>query len=264
MERERPKVLVAVASGKGGVGKSTVSLNLALALAESGLAVGLLDADLYGPDIPRMLGITRYRAAKHVTVWRNPESAGALIEPLERFGIMVMSTQFFISEDQSLAMSMPIIDLLLARLIQQVEWGALDFLIIDLPPGTADVQQHVVTQLPLAGVLLVVTPQDVAHLDAKKVLTMLALANVPVLGGVENMIGMRCPHCDGEVDLFPRVENTRSIWAAGVDRWAAIPFDPLIAQAGEQGKPLLASHPHSPQAEAFRALAARLRQASSP
>ena len=251
------RVHIAVASGKGGVGKSTVSLNLALALAETGAAVGLLDADVYGPDIPAMVGLTRRIPAEGLSLWQR--GLGHLREePLERFGLRMMSTQFLVGEDQALAWSADLMELLIVRLVHDIQWGELDYLIIDLPPGTADVQQHVVRQVPLAGALIVVTPQDAAHLDAKKVITMFTRANVKVLGGVENMGPLACPGCGHGMELFPPVAEERSVWAAGLERLASFPFDPVVSHAGDSGKPLLLAYPESPQASGFRALADRL------
>ena len=249
-------VVVAVASGKGGVGKSTISLNLALALSREGWATGLLDADLYGPDIPLMVGITRRQPAKSVTVWRSPRHPRP-IEPLERFGIKVVSTQFLVAEDQALSWSAPLVELILQRFTQDIAWGELQFLVVDLPPGTADIQQQLARHLDLSGALVVVTPQDAAHLDAKKVLAMLEQTSVPVIGGVENMAGLLCPSCQTHVDVFPPVAQDRSIWAAGVERLASIPIHPFVA--GEQGRPLLVEHPDSRPATAIRLLARRLK-----
>jgi len=158
---------IAIASGKGGVGKSTVSLNLAVALSEQGMRVGLMDADLYGPDIPRMIGLARTKDAKHLDLWR---ADGAKHEPFERFGVKIMSIGFLVGEGQSISLMAGLVDLLLGQLVNGVDWGDLDYLIVDLPPGTADLQQQLMTRLQLAGALIVVTPQDVAHLDARKVL----------------------------------------------------------------------------------------------
>ncbi len=249
-------VVVAVASGKGGVGKSTVSLNLALALRAEGVSTGLLDADLYGPDIPLMLGITRRRPARSVDVWRAP-GRGRAIEPLERFGIKVMSSQFLVAEDQPLSWTSPLVGLLLQRFTNDVAWGEIGYLIVDLPPGTADVQQQLTRLLDVAGALVVVTPQDAAHLDAKKVLAMFEQVSVPVIGGVENMSCLLCPTCRTAIDVFPPVEHSRSIWAAGVEQVARIPMDPAVAGAG--GTPLLVGQAGSPPAEAFLALARRVR-----
>lgn len=251
------RVNLAVAGGKGGVGKSTVSLNLALALAERGAAVGLLDADVYAPDIAAFVGLTRRVPSEGLSLWQR--GAGHLREePLERFGIKVMSTQFLVAEDQALAWSADLMELLLARLVHDIEWGELDFFVVDLPPGTADVQQQVVRQVPLDGALIVVTPQDAAHLDAKKVIAMFDRAGVRLLGGVANMGPMACPSCDGSIELFPPVAEDRSIWAAGVERLASFAFDPVVSRAGEAGRPLLLDHPDSPNAAAYRELAETL------
>jgi ATP-binding protein involved in chromosome partitioning len=248
-------VLLAVSSGKGGVGKSTVSLNLALALAAEGTPTGLLDADIYGPDIPLMVGITRRAPTKGVTIWRDPKH-GRGIEPLERFGIKIMSTQFLIAENQALSWSAPLVELLLQRFTDDVAWGDIDVLVIDLPPGTADIQQQLSRRLLLAGALIVVTPQDAAHLDAKKVLTMFDQSSVPVIGGVENMSGLVCPCCGNHIQVFDPVAHERSIWTAGVDRLVQIPIHRAIG--GDAGRPLLVEHPESAEAEAFRTLARRL------
>lgn len=247
--------VVAVVSGKGGVGKSTVSLNLALALAERGHAVGLLDADLYGPDIALMVGLTRQHPAKGVTVWTNPLLAEMPQAPVERFGIKVMSSQFLVAEDQAVAMSDSIMQLLLGRLMDQLDWGSLDYLVVDLPPGTADLQQLMARQAGLSGVIVVVTPQDLAHLDAKKAISMYTTNNVSVLGGVENMSGMACPDCGHHIDVFPRVPHDRSIWATGIERLALVPMVPALAQAAEAGQPTLLAHPDGEPAQAFRGLA---------
>jgi ATP-binding protein involved in chromosome partitioning len=228
-------ITLAVSSGKGGVGKSTVSLNLAVSLGQEGHAVGLLDADLYGPDIPRMIGLARTKDAKHLDLWRadtQPE------EPLEAFGIRFMSAGFLIGENQSLSLQAGLIDLLLVRLTKGVAWGELDYLIIDLPPGTADLQQQLIARLKLDGVIVVVTPQDVAHLDARRVLDLCRRTNVRVLGGIENMDGLACPHCDERIDVFPRVAYERSIWAQGVAKLASIPLDPDVSAAGDRGQPV--------------------------
>jgi ATP-binding protein involved in chromosome partitioning len=175
--------VVTVASGKGGVGKSTVSLNLALALAERGRRVGLLDADLYGPDIPLMIGLTRQRRLRSWDLWRS--SGPVRLEPVERFGIRVMSAGFLLGEDQTLAFAAPLVQVVLHQLLTGVAWGELDELLVDLPPGTADLQQQLLRLVHPAGAVIVVGPQDVAHLDARKVLDLLQNAGVPVpvLGG---------------------------------------------------------------------------------
>ncbi len=250
--------VIVVASGKGGVGKSTISLNLALALAQEGASVGLLDADVYAPDIPLLINLTRRQHRAQWPMYRNPRRREARIEPVERFGLKVMSVGFLVGEDQSLSFPASSVDFVLNQLAREVHWGELDLLVIDLPPGTADVQQHVSLTFRPSAALIVVGPQDAAHLDAKKVVSMFREQGVPVLGGVENMSALRCPHCDGDVELFPKVRESRSIWSAGVERLAELPFDPALAQAAERGTPLLVAAPDSDQAQRFRQLAERV------
>jgi ATP-binding protein involved in chromosome partitioning len=217
---------IAVASGKGGVGKSTVTLNLARALAAES-AVGILDADLYGPDIPAMLGLTRLRDAERWTLWSRESRR---LRPIEERGLKLMSSAFLLGERQVMPWSSMTLPFVLRQLVGDVEWGELDYLLVDLPPGTADLQTEVFRLLPLAGVLLVVGPQDVAHLDAKKVVTLIRDADVRLLGAVENMSGFVCPHCGETHDVFPRVPPDRSLWADGVERLATIPLDPTFAR----------------------------------
>ena len=253
--------VIAVTSGKGGVGKSTVSLNLALALAARELRVGLLDADFYGPDIPLMVNLT---ASAPLSLWMLGRSAkhGALaLEPVERFGLEIMSVGFLIGESQALSLPAPLLQSALHQLVANVAWSRLDFLIVDLPPGTADLQQELLRLVEVAGALVVVGPQDVAHLDARRVLDMLAAAGVPVIGGVENMVALVCPHCGEGVEVFPRAPEERSIWASGVARLASIPLDPFVARAGDRGAPVLASEPAGAQAASFHELAAKIVQA---
>ena len=209
--------VVAVASGKGGVGKSTVSLNLARALAGRGAAVGLLDADIYGPDIPLMLGLKQTRDLRRWDLGRNPRFGRLELEPLEILGLKVMSVGFLLAEGQAFEMPGMLAELVGRQLIEHVRWGELDYLIVDLPPGTADLQQRLFATVQLAGAVVVVGPQDAAHLDARKLLAMLRDSGVPVLGAVENMRGLRCPHCGELVDVFPVVSDERSILREIVD-----------------------------------------------
>jgi ATP-binding protein involved in chromosome partitioning len=253
-----PASVIAVTSGKGGVGKSTVSLNLALALAARDLRVGLLDADFYGPDIPLMVNLKRDVPLKRWMLGRAMQSGALSLEPVERYGIRIMSVGFLVAESQALAMPAQLLHGALRQLLVDVRWGELDVLVVDLPPGTADLQQQLVGQVDLAGAIVVVGPQDVAHLDARKVLDMLGSAGVRVLGAVENMTAFACPHCGNVVDVFPRAAAERSIWGDGVPRLASIPLDPAIARAGDRGVPVVVGAPDGEQARAFGELADRV------
>ncbi len=231
--------IVAVASGKGGVGKSTVSLNLARALAARGAAVGLLDADVYGPDIPLMLGLKQTRELRRWDLGRNPRFGRLELEPVEALGLKVMSVGFLLAEGQALTMPAAMVELVGRQLIQDVRWGELDYLIVDLPPGTADLQQQLFSNVELAGAIVVVAPQDAAHLDARKVLAMLREAGVAVLGAVENMRGLRCPHCGELVDVFPPVADDRSILRE-LPLLGTVPLDPAFARLNGIPEPFLA------------------------
>jgi ATP-binding protein involved in chromosome partitioning len=223
---ERPaKYVVAVGSGKGGVGKSTVSLHIAFALARRGLAVGLLDADVYGPDIPLMVNLTRHEDARRWDFWRGGDVRHA---PIESHGIRIMSVGFLLGERQALTLGAPLLTAALRQLVHQVEWGELDILLLDLPPGTADLQQQLVGVVSLDGAVVVVGPQDVSHLDARKFLSFLREMDVPVLGAVENMSGLRCPHCGELIEVFTPVTEARSVWAEGVLLLGRIPIDPAL------------------------------------
>lgn len=240
------KYIVAVGSGKGGVGKSTVSLHLALALARRGLSVGLLDADVYGPDIPVMVNLTRREDARRWDFWRGGDVRH---QALESHGIRIMSVGFLLGERQALTLGAPLLTAALRQLVHQVEWGPLDILLLDLPPGTADLQQQLVGVVSLAGAVVVVGPQDVAHLDARKFVAFLRDVDAPVLGAVENMSGLECPHCGERIEVFTTVNQSRSVWAEGVPLLGRIPLDPALgALEGETGA----------QSEAFDAVAAQL------
>jgi ATP-binding protein involved in chromosome partitioning len=258
-----PARVVAVASGKGGVGKSTISVNLALALAEQGRRVGLLDADLYGPDVPVMVGLTRTAPLRAWDLARAPGFRKVSLDPVERFGIKLMSVGFLLGERQALAVPEALLQSILRQFLMDVAWGELDWLIVDLPPGTADLQQSLFRQLRPSGAIVVVGPQDVAHLDAKKVLDLLKMLSVPVIGAVENMAELDCPHCGEPIEVFPQVREDRSIWALGVRRIARIPMDPAIARGGDGGRPVLVANPDGSPAVAFRELARRVAEALS-
>ena len=218
-------------SGKGGVGKSTVTLNLAFALRRRGWNVGLLDADLYGPDIPLMLNLKREEKAKRWDFWRGGD---VRLEPVQRHGLQVMSVGFLLAERQALTFAAPLVGAALRQLVEQVDWRSLDVLLIDLPPGTADLQQQLLGVVALAGAVVVVGPQDVAHLDARKFVDFLRGADVRVIGGVENMAGLLCPHCGERIDVFPPAAASRAIWADDVPLLGRIPLDPDLDRQGHE------------------------------
>lgn len=244
--------MLAVVSGKGGVGKSTISLNVAVALAQMGARVGLLDVDVYGPDIPAMIGLTRRVPTEAWTLSRKGGLGATPLEPIERHGVLIVSTGLLFGEEQALAWHSELVSVLLNQLIWSSKWGALDYLIIDMPPGTADVTQRTVTSLPTAGALVVVTPQEVAHLDARKLVSMLKSLRMTIIGGIENMADFSCSCCSNNIRLFAPVAADRSIWSLGVTPLGKIPFSP--PQNGlAAGIPILISAPEDPQSTALRA-----------
>jgi ATP-binding protein involved in chromosome partitioning len=212
--------VIAVASGKGGVGKSTTSVNLALALSRLGQRVGLLDADIYGPSQPRMLGITG-----------KPRSAdGKKLMPMSNYGVRVMSMGFLVDEDAPMIWRGPMVQSAIQQMITDVEWGELDFLVVDLPPGTGDAQLTMAQRVPLAGAVIVSTPQDIALLDARKALNMFRKVDVPVLGMIENMSYFVCPHCGGRNEIFSHGGARRTAEKFGVDFLGEIPLDLMIRE----------------------------------
>jgi ATP-binding protein involved in chromosome partitioning len=248
--------VIAVCSGKGGVGKSSVALNLAVALAADGERVGLLDADVHAPDIPLMVGLARSRPARQWTLSRAGGLGRTALEPVDCFGVRLMSTGFIVAEEQAIAWTADLVSALLNQLIWSTAWGGLDRLVVDLPPGTSDITQAVVRLLPGAVAVLVVTPQDVAHLDCRRLLAMLEHNGVTVTGGIENMSGLSCPCCQAHIDVFAPVSEARSVWTAGLTRLGSVPLVP----AGTDGRePVVRLTPDSPRAVALRAAAATLR-----
>ena len=206
-----------------------MSLDLARALAERGRRVGLLDADVYGPDIPLMLGLKQTRELRRWDIGRNPRFGRIELEPVETAGIKVMSVGFLLAESQMFAMPAMLASFIGDQMVRNVRWGEIDYLIVDLPPGTADLQQHIFTTMGLAGAIIVVGPQDAAHLDARKVLSLLREADVRVLGAVENMRGLRCPHCGETLDVFPPVAEERSLLSE-IELLVSLPLDPTFAK----------------------------------
>lgn len=245
---------IAVGSGKGGVGKTTVAVNLAVALAERGLRVGLLDADVYGPNVPRMLGIEGLPEA---------DENGKIV-PLENYGVRMMSLGLFVNTDMPVIWRGPMVGKLIDQFVNDVEWGDLDFLLIDLPPGTGDAQLSLTQALPLSGAIIVSTPQKVAMEDAMRGLLMFQKVNVPITGVIENMSYFVCPHCGQRTDIFDSGKAAGECERLGVPFLGAIPLDPSIRQGGDEGIPVLRSAPKSPQAEAFRKVAERLSPAPAP
>lgn len=235
------KNAVAVASGKGGVGKSTVAVNLAVSLAQDGAKVGLLDADVYGPSIPLMMGTKA-----------KPNMHNNKIVPLEAFGVKLMSIGFLLAEDKALIWRGPLVAQLINQFLNEVEWGQLDYLIIDLPPGTGDVQLTLVQKIPIAGAVICTTPQDVALADAIKGIQMFEEVKAPVLGIIENMSYFVCPKCGEQTDIFGFGGGERTAQRYNVPLLGTIPLDTVIRQGGDIGHPIVVSAPDSPPALAFK------------
>jgi ATP-binding protein involved in chromosome partitioning len=239
------KNVIAVASGKGGVGKSTVSVNLAVALAQAGAAVGLLDADITGPNIPMMLGVDGQPKA----------SPTNKITPLERHGVKCISIQFFVPEGQPIVWRGPLVGGAIQQFLRDVDWGELDYLVVDLPPGTSDAQLTLAQSVPLGGAVLVTTPQEVALSDVGKALAMFKRLSVPILGLVENMTAFACPHCGELTEIFGRGGGERFCQTHGLDFLGGIPLDITVRQGGDVGVPAVAQREPGPAARAMTAVA---------
>ncbi len=240
--------IVAVASGKGGVGKSTTATNLAVALATQGHKVGLLDADIYGPSQPRMMGI---RGRPTATDERT-------LVPLQNYGIKCMSIGFMVAEDTAMIWRGPMVMGAINQMLREVEWGELDILVVDLPPGTGDAQLTMAQQVPLTGAVIVSTPQDIALIDARRGLNMFRKVDVPVLGIVENMSYFLCPHCGGRSDVFSHGGARREAERLGVEFLGEVPLDMAIRETSDGGRPIVISHPDSAHAATYQAIAARV------
>jgi ATP-binding protein involved in chromosome partitioning len=239
------KNIIAVASGKGGVGKSTISVNLAVALARAGASVGLLDADITGPNIPMMLGIEGQPVS----------SPNNKIVPLERHGVKAISIQFFVPDGQPIVWRGPLIGGAISQFLRDVEWGELDYLVVDLPPGTSDAQLTLAQAVPISGTVLVTTPQDVALSDVAKALAMLRRLNVPIIGLVENMSAFVCPHCGETTEIFGRGGGERFAKEQGLDFLGKIPIDITVRQGGDAGVPAVAQREPGPAAQALELMA---------
>jgi ATP-binding protein involved in chromosome partitioning len=240
--------IVAVASGKGGVGKSTTAVNLALGLRANGLAVGLLDADIYGPSIPRLLGVTG-----------RPESAdGRILKPMEKYGLKLMSMGFLVEEDTPMIWRGPMVISALTQMLREVDWGQLDVLVVDMPPGTGDAQLTMAQQVPLAGAVIVSTPQDLALIDARKGLNMFRKVDVPVLGIVENMSYFIAPDTAKRYDIFGHGGAKAEAERLGVPFLGEVPLTMDIRETSDKGTPVMVSAPDGPAAAVYRAIAARV------
>ncbi len=237
--------IVAVASGKGGVGKSTTATNLALALAGRGLKVGLMDADIYGPSQPRMMGLSG----------RPKSPDGKTIIPHERFGVRCMSIGFLVGEDTPMIWRGPMVQSALMQMLRDVAWGEIDILVVDMPPGTGDAQLTMAQQVPLNGAVIVSTPQAVALADVKKAVNMFRKVDVPILGVVENMSSYICPKCGHEDHIFSHGGARQEAEDRGVPFLGEVPLEPAIREASDEGNPIVAAAPESRQAQTYRAIA---------
>lgn len=240
--------IVAVSSGKGGVGKSTVAVNLALALSKQGHKVGLLDADIYGPSMPRMMGISG-----------RPESTdGRTLDPMENHGIKVMSIGFLIEEDTPMIWRGPMVQSALEQMMRDVNWGELDILVVDMPPGTGDIQLTMAQRVPLSGAVVVSTPQDIALLDARKGLNMFRKVDVPVLGIIENMSYFACPHCGERTDIFGHGGAKQTAQEMNATFLGGIPLHMSVRETSDSGAPIVVSEPNSEHAKIFMEIATQV------
>ena len=241
------KYVIAVSSGKGGVGKSTVSVNLAVAMALTGAKVGLLDADIYGPNIPMMMGVTK-----------PPDQKDGKITPAESHGVKLISMGFFVPEDTAVVWRGPMVHTAIQQLFRDVLWGELDYLLIDLPPGTGDAQLTLTQLVPLTGAITVTTPQEVALHDVRKGMMMFKKVNVPLLGIIENMSYFLCGHCGERTEIFSHGGGERAAAKLGIPFLGRIPIDPAIRDGGDSGLPIVVADPASPQSAAFREIAQKI------
>ena len=243
------EAIIAVASGKGGVGKSTTAVNLALALRDLGLKVGILDADIYGPSMPKLLAIRE----------KPKVIDGTRLKPIMRHGLAVMSIGFLIEEETPMIWRGPMVMSALTQMLREVEWGTLDVMVVDMPPGTGDAQLTMAQQVPLKGAVIVSTPQDLALIDARRGIAMFRRVNVPVLGIVENMSTFICPHCGGRSDIFGHGGARAEAERLNVPFLGEVPLDIAIREKSDAGLPVVATAPDSEHAQIYRDIAARVR-----
>ena len=241
--------IIAVASGKGGVGKSTLSVNLALGLRDHGLKVGILDADIYGPSLPKLLAIKE----KPTTI------GGTRLKPIQRHGLTVMSIGFLIEEETPMIWRGPMVISALTQMLREVEWGTLDVMVVDMPPGTGDAQLTMAQQVPLKGAVIVSTPQDLALIDARRGIAMFKRVNVPILGIVENMSYFVCPQCGTRSDIFGHGGARHEAERLKVPFLGEVPLEMSIRETSDAGLPIVATKPDSPEAAAYRTIAGRVR-----
>jgi len=242
------EAIIAVASGKGGVGKSTTAVNLALALSANGLRVGVLDADIYGPSMPRLLGISG-----------RPETVdGKVLKPMQNFGLKVMSMGFLVEEETPMIWRGPMVMSALTQMLREVEWGELDVLVVDMPPGTGDAQLTMAQQVPLAGAVIVSTPQDLALIDARKGLNMFRKVDVPLLGIVENMSYFIAPDTGKRYDIFGHGGARREAERLGVPFLGEVPLEMVIRETSDAGRPVVAGDPDGPHAKVYRDIAGKV------
>ena len=250
------KNLIAVGSGKGGVGKTTVAVNLAISLATLGYKTGLLDADVYGPNVPLMMGTNQ-----------TPQAIGERIQPLENYGVKLMSMGFLSPGDKPLVWRGPMLHSVIQQFLRGVDWGDLDYLVIDLPPGTGDVQLSLIQTAPVTGAVVVTTPSDVSLEDARKAVHMFEQVKVPILGMVENMSYLQCPHCDERIDVFSTGGGRRTAKDMDVYFLGALPLDPHVRIGGDTGQPIATFGPEDKRAKGYYDIAelvvSRAQEASS-
>jgi ATP-binding protein involved in chromosome partitioning len=244
--------LIAVGSGKGGVGKTTVSVNVAIALARLGYKTGLLDADVYGPNVPLMMGTNR-----------TPGAIGERIQPLENYGVKLMSMGFLSPGDKPLVWRGPMLHSVIQQFLRGVDWGDLDYLIVDLPPGTGDVQLSLIQTAPVTGAVVVTTPSDVSLEDARKAVRMFEQVKVPILGVIENMSYLQCPHCDERIDIFSTGGGRRMATDMGVNFLGALPLSPVVRIGGDTGHPVATFGPDDERAKDFYGIAQRIAEKSA-
>jgi ATP-binding protein involved in chromosome partitioning len=243
------EAIIAVASGKGGVGKSTTAVNLALGLRDLGLKVGILDADIYGPSLPKLLAIKE----------RPQTLGGTRLKPISRYGLTVMSIGFLIDEETPMIWRGPMVISALTQMLREVEWGTLDVMVVDMPPGTGDAQLTMAQQVPLKGAVIVSTPQDLALVDARRGIAMFRKVNVPVLGIVENMSYFLCPKCGERSDIFSHGGARHEAERLGVPFLGEVPLHMDIREKSDSGLPVVATAPDGPHAATYRDIAAKVR-----